>query len=144
MRRGQLPSRRTVLTAGAAVCAGAALGACGAQSGSGKAKKTPAGPGTALGPSDEVQVGSARIYTDANIVVSRPDRGEFVGLSAVCTHAGCIVGDVMEDTITCPCHGSAFSIDDGSVVNGPATEPLPPVDVVDDNGTLRVSDPDSA
>src|SRR5699024_4177753 len=143
-RRGQLPSRRTVRTAGAAVCAGAARGAGGAQSGCGKAKKPHAGPGTTLGPSDEVQVGSARIYTDANIVVSRPDRDELVGFSAVCTHAGCIVGEVMEDTITCPCHGSAFSIDDGSVVNGPATEPLPRVEVVDENGTLRVSDQDPA
>src|SRR5690625_6270957 len=113
MRRGQLPSRRTVLTAGAAVCAGAALGACGAQSGSGKAKKTPAGPGTALGPSDEVQVGSARIYTDANIVVSRPDRGEFVGVSAVCTHAGWIVGGDRRAATPWPCHGRAISIDAG-------------------------------
>jgi Rieske Fe-S protein len=27
-------------------------------------------------------------------------------------------------TIDCPCHGSKFSIKDGSVVKGPATAPL--------------------
>lgn len=139
MRRAQGPSRRTMLAAGAAVCAGAALGACGAKSGPDKAAKTPAEPGTTLGPADDVPMGSARIYPDANVVVARPDTGKFVGFSAVCTHAGCIVGEVIEDMITCPCHGSAFSIDDGSVVNGPATEPLPHVDIADENGTLRIS-----
>ncbi|MFI7068358.1 transglycosylase domain-containing protein [Kribbella sp. NPDC050124] len=28
-------------------------------------------------------------------------------------------------TINCNCHGSRFNISDGSVVNGPATQPLP-------------------
>ncbi|MBA3264798.1 MAG: Rieske (2Fe-2S) protein, partial [Nocardioidaceae bacterium] len=31
---------------------------------------------------------------------------------------------VADGTINCPCHGSTFSIEDGSVVSGPATEPL--------------------
>jgi Rieske Fe-S protein len=31
---------------------------------------------------------------------------------------------VADGTIGCPCHGSKFSISDGSVVNGPATTPL--------------------
>ncbi|HET9650334.1 MAG TPA: Rieske (2Fe-2S) protein, partial [Microlunatus sp.] len=44
--------------------------------------------------------------------------------SKICTHAGCPVSDVT-DTIDCLCHGSRFSITDGSVVNGPASQPLP-------------------
>ena len=31
--------------------------------------------------------------------------------------------------LNCPCHGSRFSITNGSVVNGPASSPLPPVDI---------------
>jgi Rieske Fe-S protein len=31
---------------------------------------------------------------------------------------------VSEGTINCACHGSQYSIDDGSVVQGPATFPL--------------------
>jgi len=47
----------------------------------------------------------------------------------VCTHAGCIVGTVAGGTINCLCHGSKFSIANGSVVSGPATSPLAPVNI---------------
>jgi Rieske Fe-S protein len=41
-------------------------------------------------------------------------------------------------TIRCPCHGSQYSIADGSVVNGPAPRPLPAkqVEVVADSITV--------
>ena len=32
-------------------------------------------------------------------------------------------------TINCTCHGSKFSIEDGSVKAGPATKPLPPKNI---------------
>lgn len=32
--------------------------------------------------------------------------------------------DLKEDIISCACHGSTFSIADGSVQKGPATKPL--------------------
>jgi len=31
---------------------------------------------------------------------------------------------VKKNVISCPCHGSAFSAEDGSVENGPASRPL--------------------
>jgi Rieske Fe-S protein len=34
------------------------------------------------------------------------------------------VTTVSDGAINCPCHGSRFSITDGSVVNGPALQPL--------------------
>jgi Rieske Fe-S protein len=50
----------------------------------------------------------------------------------VCTHQGCTVV-VDRDVLVCPCHGSVFSTEDGSVTVGPAEEPLGdfPVEVVD-------------
>lgn len=44
-------------------------------------------------------------------------------LSIVCTHLGCIVQPT-SDGFECPCHGSRFRRD-GSVVKGPAPQPLP-------------------
>jgi nitrite reductase/ring-hydroxylating ferredoxin subunit len=40
--------------------------------------------------------------------------------------------------ITCPWHGSAFLLDDGSVRQGPATAPVPAFDVKVEDGRLRV------
>ncbi|MFE6484380.1 Rieske (2Fe-2S) protein, partial [Streptomyces sp. NPDC057757] len=45
--------------------------------------------------------------------------------SSICTHQRCPVANVSDGTINCTCHGSKFSITDGSVTNPPATEPLP-------------------
>jgi Rieske Fe-S protein len=44
---------------------------------------------------------------------------------------GCPVSDVSGGTINCLCHGSQYSIEDGSVVAGPAPSPLPakPIEV---------------
>jgi Rieske Fe-S protein len=57
--------------------------------------------------------------------VTQPEEGTFKGFSATCTHQGAILNSVSDGAIHCPRHGSAFDISDGSVVNGPATRPLP-------------------
>jgi len=143
-------SRRTVLACAGAACA-AVLAGCskynsnnggiaGSQppatsssaappaSGSGAAGSGAAGP-AALASTSDVPVGGGKILADKKIVITQPKSGEFHGFSAVCTHAGCIVGTVSGGTINCPCHGSRFSITNGSVVNGPAPSPLPPVGI---------------
>jgi Rieske Fe-S protein len=56
-------------------------------------------------------------------VVTQPKPGDFKGFTNICTHMGCPVHDVTS-TINCTCHGSQYSITDGSVVTGPATQPL--------------------
>jgi Rieske Fe-S protein len=87
------------------------------------------GGGEALGPTSDVPVGGGVVYTEQEVVVTQPTAGDFVGFSAICTHQGCTVGEVADGTINCPCHGSMYSIEDGSVVGGPAPEPLAPENV---------------
>ncbi len=133
-------ARRTVLTAGAAALAGGALTACGG----GDAEKTPANgsasapapsqPGTSQEPAGtdkviakatEVPVGGGKILKDEKLVITQPTAGSFRCFSAVCTHQGCMVNKVEDNTIVCPCHMSTFEATDGAVTKGPATRPLP-------------------
>lgn len=43
--------------------------------------------------------------------------------SAKCTHLGCLIGKIEDETIVCQCHGSKFS-KEGVPVQGPASRPL--------------------
>jgi Rieske Fe-S protein len=106
-----------------------ASGATGGTGGKGgKPKKSSASPevsGTVLGTASEIPVGGGKIFTTARVVVTQPVRGQYNGFSAVCTHVGCILSEVADGTIDCPCHGSEFKITNGAVVTGPAPRPLP-------------------
>jgi Rieske Fe-S protein len=72
----------------------------------------------------KVPVGEGVILAGPKIVVTQPTAGNFKAFTAVCTHMGCTVGSIKGGTITCPCHGSQYSIKDGSVTGGPAPKPL--------------------
>ncbi|PLX85860.1 MAG: cytochrome B6 [Desulfuromonas sp.] len=86
-------------------------------------------------PREQVPVGTAHFfsYQGRPAVLLQPAVGEFVALSAVCTHLGCIVKwDAAKGEFLCPCHGGQFSTA-GQVLGGPppkALEPYP-VAVVD-------------
>ena len=87
-----------------------------------------AGTGSATGAlatTSEIPVGSGKIFTAEKVVVTQPTSGDFKAFSAVCTHMGCIVSQISNGTIDCPCHGSQYSIKNGAVVAGPAPSPLP-------------------
>ena len=132
-------TRRRALSGAATVGAGlpllAACGGDGSDSGSNGSAPTPES-GQALGPTSEVPVGGGTIFKDQEIVVTQPAQGQYKGFSAICTHQGCLLANVEGGTINCDCHGSKFSIEDGSVENGPATSPLESVSVKVQNGDI--------
>jgi Rieske Fe-S protein len=82
------------------------------------------GGGQALASTSDIEVGGGQVFADQEVVVTQPEAGTFKCFTAVCSHQGCIVAEVSDGTINCDCHGSQYSIEDGSVVTGPATFPL--------------------
>ena len=130
-------SRRRALTGAAGLGLGLPLlAACGGDSGSEADPAPTAAASGALGPASAVPVGGGKIYADAKVVVTQPTKGDFRGFSAVCTHQGCPVTAVKDGSITCTCHGSSFSIEDGSVQSGPARRPLGEVPVTVAGGQI--------
>ncbi len=110
-------SRRRVL-AGAVGVVGVATGLAGCGSGGGTGTTTGTGTGNgqpATVKVADVPVGGGTVITVAAVVVTQPVAGQFKAFSAMCTHQGCLVNAVDGGLITCPCHGSQYSIVDGSV-----------------------------
>jgi len=143
-------SRRSVLVAGAAACAGALTGCAvyGREPAAGPPGRPAGGqPGTggALARTADVPAGGGLILPDQQVVVTQPAAGQFRGFSAVCTHQGCTVASVSDGTINCPCHGSRFSVQDGSVVQAAAgltpdqQPPLPEVAISVDGDTIALA-----
>ncbi len=75
---------------------------------------------------NQVPLGGAHFFTFRGhpAVVLQPKAGEFVALTAVCTHLGCIVKWLPDkDEFLCPCHGGRYS-PTGKVLGGPPPAPL--------------------
>ncbi len=125
--------RRGALSAACLLAVTAAIAGCGARDGQSAA------PGTLIGSTDDVPVGGGAVFGDHKVVVTQPVQGTFHAFSAVCTHQGCMVGEVVEGVITCPCHGSRFGVDDGAVVRGPADQPLSRADIAVDGTSITLA-----
>ncbi|MFE3853723.1 Rieske (2Fe-2S) protein [Streptomyces griseorubiginosus] len=137
------PARRTVVAAVGAAGLAVALTACGSDSDSSDSSTSQADQnaggggassdsgassgsgGTALAKTSDIPEGGGTIFKDKGVVVTQPTAGTFKAFSSKCTHQGCAVGSVAKGVIVCPCHNSEFSVEDGSVKKGPATQPLP-------------------
>jgi Rieske Fe-S protein len=137
-----------VVAAAGAAGLGAALVACGGSSdsasasdgsGSGSAAKDTSGDGGVLAKTSDIPEGGGKIFADQKVVVTQPKANEFKAFSAVCTHQGCTVAAISDGTIQCPCHGSRYSIVDGSVKGGPAPKPLPPEQIKVSGGSISLA-----
>jgi nitrite reductase/ring-hydroxylating ferredoxin subunit len=141
-------SRRTmIMNAGLAAAALAGLSSCtnygtdqappgGASSGGG-------GSAAITAKTSDIPVGGGKIFVDKDLnqhaVITQPTEGNFKAFTSICTHAQCDVAEVTT-TINCSaCHGSKFSITDGSVVNPPAPSPLPAKTIKVDGDTITVT-----
>lgn len=93
------------------------------------------------------------VLDDAELEEEKPTAAQANGLALVlvrkgervyaladrCSHRGCSLheGELHDDTLTCPCHGSTFRLD-GSIVKGPATSPQLAYDVRTQAGKIAV------
>ncbi|GAA1503349.1 hypothetical protein GCM10009827_015420 [Dactylosporangium maewongense] len=121
---------------GAAPAATGGADTAAAATGSGATGGGATGGGGGFAKTSDIPVGGGKIFEDQKIVVTQPTAGQFKCFTAVCTHAGCVVGDVSGGTINCPCHGSKFKVADGSVANGPAGKPLKAVAIKVDGDSI--------
>lgn len=119
-------SRRIVFQGLGALGVAAALAGCG---GGAESSSTPPEPGVPLATISEVPVGGGIVLPDASLVITQPTEGTFRGFDTACTHQGTPVNQVDGAEIVCPNHGSRFSIEDGSALQGPATAPLASVEL---------------
>jgi nitrite reductase/ring-hydroxylating ferredoxin subunit/uncharacterized membrane protein len=88
---------------------------------------------------EEGKLVGAQANTVGVLLVRRRER--LHALVDRCSHRGCSLHEGQlndDDTVTCPCHGSTFRLQDGSIVKGPATAPQPTLDVRVDDGKVQV------
>ncbi|WP_033283400.1 Rieske (2Fe-2S) protein [Streptomyces sp. NRRL F-525] len=133
------PSRRTALAAVGAAGLAVALTACSSSDDSSSDTSSSSGStstagastaqgdagGTELAKTSDIPEGGGKIFASQGVVVTQPTAGTYKAFSSKCTHQGCAVSSISSGAIVCPCHGSEFSVTDGSVKKGPATQGLP-------------------
>jgi Rieske Fe-S protein len=121
-------NRRGVLATAAGGAVAATLLACkgtGTTADGGASQPADRPRGKRLAATSDIPEGGGRIFGSEKIVVTQPTAGDFKAFSSTCTHRGCQVDKVSDGRIKCPCHGSEYSIADGSVQAGPAPSALP-------------------
>lgn len=141
---GRETTRRAALAGAGFAGLAATLAACGARSSSSSGSTSGSGQAgnsgnAALARTSEIPVGGGKVFSAEKVVVTQPTAGEFKAFSAVCTHLQCLVDKVAGGTIDCPCHGSEFSVRNGSVVSGPAPSPLPAQAIKVTGGKIKLA-----
>lgn len=96
---------------------------------------------TEVGRSGEVADGSMKRARrgEVDVLIAR-QRGRLCALAHPCAHMGGPLseGTLKEGSVVCPWHGSEFALDDGRVLNGPATQAQPAFDVREQGGAIEV------
>lgn len=82
-----------------------------------------------LGRADEGRPGQMRAYALAGagpIAVAWLENGALAAFDDTCSHEQCSLsdGDLEGPWVVCYCHNSAFELESGAVVRGPAEDPI--------------------
>jgi nitrite reductase/ring-hydroxylating ferredoxin subunit/uncharacterized membrane protein len=89
----------------------------------------------------DVQEGSMKRvrHEDTDVLIVR-QHGQLCALAHACSHLGGPLseGTLKDGSVVCPWHGSEFSLADGHVINGPATQNQPVLDVRERAGMIEV------
>jgi cytochrome b6-f complex iron-sulfur subunit len=105
-----------------------------------KLEEMPSEP-VAVGPEGSIAIGESKTVRFGRypaLVIHTPEDG-LLAYSAVCTHFACLVKWNPESgVIECPCHEGYFRPSDGSVISGPPPEPLAPIRLFIEDGTLYI------
>lgn len=94
--------------------------------------KTPNYPQQPIAQMGEIPVGGVKLFTyptsEDHCIMIRTGESEYVSYSQKCTHLSCAVYySQAKNRLECPCHQGFFSINDGAVLQGPPSRPLPRV-----------------
>jgi nitrite reductase/ring-hydroxylating ferredoxin subunit len=146
LSRGNRPLRKLLATTGYGVLMlGGYLGghlACGQQIGVSHAvaEGLPTELTPVLREAELMENEPRRVELGASKVVLVKQGGRVHALFETCSHLGgpLAEGSVEGNCIRCPWHGSLFSLEDGSVIEGPATAAQPCFDVRVRDGTIEV------
>ena len=127
-------TRRSILLTTGLAATAVGLGACTAGQ-----TPDPADFEPATVPLDEIPVGGGVVLPDLPYVATQPTEGDFKAFTKTCTHQACPVSRIDEGEIVCDCHGSRYSITDGSVLQGPARDPLQSFPAAVDGQSLQIN-----
>lgn len=100
-------------------------------------------PERAIARAGEIPVDGVKLFDypgpEDQCILVRTSEDRYVAFSQKCTHLSCAVYySPAHHRIECPCHEGYFSVEDGSVLQGPPTRPLPRV-VLERRGTDLVA-----
>ena len=149
LRRRQFMGSTGVALAACATCVGGVAGCFAENTAARPVTAKPATGGRlSLGPAGDLAVGDQLKVSapglDEVVLVARVSDTEVRAVALNCTHFGSEVTLVLgEERFHCPSHGSAFAYD-GSVLEGPASDPLNRYEVIEKGGELFMVVPPAA
>ncbi len=103
--------------------------------------RQPAYPVTAIAHIEEIPIGGIKLFSyptpQEQCILLRTGADTYVAYSQKCTHLSCAVFySAASGRLECPCHHGAFSVRDGSPLQGPPRHSLPRIVLARKGGVL--------